>query len=134
MEHARSAESHGLSLSWLRTARQETLNQQQPSLSLPTSSRHQQQQSVPVTHASPDDSFVITVDTEQDADAHHYRHHHHHQHPYSTNMAGTPNTTTAENFLNNIREAATAHQAEQQPNNNNNNVEEGNAFHSMPFI
>jgi hypothetical protein len=134
MEHARSAESHGLSLSWLRTARQ-TPNQQQPSMSLPTSSRQQQQQqqSVPITHSSPDDSFVITVDTEQDADARHYHHHHHHQHQYGTNMAGTPNTTTAENFLNNIREAATAHQAEQQPNNNNNNVEEGNFPHSLPF-
>lgn len=132
MEHARSAESHGLSLSWLRTARQQTPSQQQPSLSHPLSSQQQQQQqSIPVTLSSSDDSFVITVDTEQDLNAHPYHHHHHHHHPHpqphGTNMASTPSTTTAENFLNNIREAAAAHQAEHQPNNNNNNVEEGAA-------
>jgi len=132
MEHARSAESHGLSLSWLRTAQQQTPNQQQPSFSLPLSS--QQQQSSPITHSSSDDSFVITVDTEQDPNAHHYHHHHHpHPHPHGTNMANTPSTTTAENFLNNIREAAAAHQAEHQPNNNNNNVEEGKGPLSMSF-
>jgi hypothetical protein len=52
-------------------------------------------------------------------------------------MAGTPNTTTAENFLNNIREAAAAHHTDQhQPNNNNNNVEEGisSPQHSFHFI
>jgi len=135
MEHARSAESHGLSLSWLRTAQRQTPSQQQPSLSLPLSSQQQQQQqqqqSIPVTLSSSDDSFVITVDTEQDPDAHPYHHHHHHPHPLGTNMASTPSTTTAENFLNNIREAAAAHQAEHQPNNNNNNVEEGKQLLSL---
>jgi len=48
-------------------------------------------------------------------------------------MASAPSTTTAENFLNNIREAAAAHQAEQQPNNNNNNVEEGKGLLSLSF-
>jgi len=138
MEHARSAESHGLSLSWLRTARQQTPSQQQPSLSHPLSSQQQQQQqSIPVTLSSSDDSFVITVDTEQDLNAHPYHHHHHHHHPHpqphGTNMASTPSTTTAENFLNNIREAAAAHQAEHQPNNNNNNVEEGEQLLSLSF-
>jgi hypothetical protein len=53
-------------------------------------------------------------------------------------MAGTPNTTTAENFPINIREAAAAHHTDQQhqPNNNNNNVDEGISppHHSFHFI
>lgn len=126
MEQARSAESHGLSLSWLRTPQQQTPNQQQASPLPPPSS--QQRQNIPVTHPSSGESFVITVDTEQESNSHHYHHpHHHNQHQHSTNMASTPNTTTAENFLNNIREAAAAHHAEHQPNNNNNNVQEGAA-------
>lgn len=139
MEHARSAESHGLSLSWLRTAQQQTPSQQQRSLSLPVlpQQQQQQQQSIPVTLSSSDDSFVITVDTEQDPNAHPYHHQHHHPHPHphphGTSMASTPSTTTAENFLNNIREAAAAHQAEHQPNNNNNNVEEGKGLLSLSF-
>lgn len=118
MEHARTAESHGLSLSWLRTPQQQTQNQQHPS-SPPSS----QQQNIPVTQ--PGDSFVITLDTDQ-ASGSHLHHHHHHQH--NVNMANTPNTTTAENLLNNIREAAAAQHTDQHhPNNNNNNVEEGAA-------
>lgn len=136
MEHARTAESHGLSLPWLRTPQQQTQGQHQPPplpprsqqlQSLPTRS---QQQNIPITQPSSSDSFVITVDTEQATDSHH--HHHHQQQQQSTNMAGTPNTT-AENFLNDIREAAAAHHTDQhQPNNNNNNVEEGKVHHNSP--
>ena len=132
MEQARSAESHGLSLSWLRTPQQQTPNQQQASPLPPPSS--QQRQNIPVTHPSSGESFVITVDTEQESNSHHYHHpHHHNQHQHSTNMASTPNTTTAENFLNNIREAAAAHHAEHQPNNNNNNVQEGKVLLCLSF-
>ncbi|PNF24345.1 hypothetical protein B7P43_G11915 [Cryptotermes secundus] len=136
MEHARTAESHGLSLSWLRTPQQQMQSQQQPPPLPPRTQQppplpprsHQQLQNVPITQSSSGDSFVITVDTEQASNSHH--HHHHHQQQQNTNMAGTSNTTTAENFLNNIREAAAAHHTDQhQPNNNNNNnnVEEGAA-------
>lgn len=128
MEHARTAESHGLSLSWLRTP-QQMQNQQQP---LPPHSS-QQQQTIPITHPSSGDSFVITVDTDQASNSHH----HHHQHQHSTNMASMPNTTTAENFLNNIREAAAANHTDQQHpnnNNNNNNVEEGTSLPQSPFL
>lgn len=128
MEHARTAQSHGLPLSWLRTRQQQIQNQQQ--LLTPLSS--QQHQTIPITQPSSSDSFVITVDTDEASDSHY----HHHQHQYGPNMANVPNTTTAENFLNNIREAAaTSHPEQPHPNNNNNNnVQEGIIFLILSFI
>ncbi|KAJ9600019.1 hypothetical protein L9F63_009683 [Diploptera punctata] len=117
VEHARTAESHGLPLVWLRSSQRQQPQQTPPPPTPP------QQQNIPTSQ--PSESFVITLDTDQATSSHHH-HHHHHQH------AGSANTTTAENLLNNIREAAAAHNSDQHlpnnnNNNNNNNVEEGAA-------
>jgi hypothetical protein len=68
---------------------------------------------------------MITVDTQQASNTHqNYHQQQHQQQVIST--ARAPNVTTAENFLNNIREAVAARRANLlQPNNNTNNAEEG---------
>lgn len=108
MELARTDDNHGLSLpSWLRQASIEI-------------------ESLPPTPVAPD-SFVITLENEGQNSREPSNHTHIHHHANVGN--GNHSTTSADNFLNNIREAATTEQNHQHHNNNNNNnnVEEGAA-------